>query len=166
MPIKFSNSQEFLNKLQLQINALMAFPMLVLIYFFLRIENNAYNPEILPQETLFFLRIGILVLILIMVVLGFTSFKRHIDSLNNEMALRDKLELFFSASLTRSYLFEVATILSLAGLILSAEQLYVAYYTLCLVAFSVTYPTLQRINTQLNLKKEEREIILSRKEIE
>jgi len=165
MLIKFSNSQEFLNKLQMQINVLIAFPMLVLIYFFLRIENNSYDPEILPMETLFYLRIGVLLVILLLVVLGFISFRRHIESLNAEMHLRDKLELFFSASLTRSYLFEVATLLSIAGLILSAEQIYVAYYTVCLVAFSVSYPTLHRINQQLKLKKSEREIILSRKKI-
>jgi len=164
--LKFSNSQEFLNKLQVQINLLIALPMLILIYFFLRIENNTYNPQILPEESLFILRIGVLFLVIILVILGLVSFSRQVNSLNAEMPLRDKLELFFSASLTRSYLFEISTLISLTGLILSGEQIYVGYYTICLVAFSITYPTLHRINQQLKLKENDREIILSRKKIE
>ena len=164
--MKFSNSQEFLNKLQVQINLLIALPMLILIYFFLRIENNTYNPQILPEESLFILRIGVLFLVIILVILGLVSFTRQVNSLNAEMPLRDKLELFFSASLTRSYLFEISTLISLTGLILSGEQIYVGYYTICLVAFSITYPTLHRINQQLKLKENDREIILSRKKIE
>jgi hypothetical protein len=166
MSLKFANSQEFLNKLQLQVNLMIALPMLVLIYFFLRIENGSYAPDILPEETIFYLRIGVIFLVIVLVVLGFVSFKRSIDTLNPEMHLRDKLELYFSASITRSAIFEAATIISLAGLILSGEQVYVGYYTICLVAFSVTYPTLPRINQQLKLKKNEREIILRRDPIE
>jgi hypothetical protein len=166
MSLKFSNSQEFLNKLQVQINLLIALPMLILIYFFLRIENNTYNPQILPEESLFILRIGVLFLVIILVILGLVSFSRQVNSLNAEMPLRDKLELFFSASLTRSYLFEISTLISLTGLILSGEQIYVGYYTICLVAFSITYPSLHRINQQLKLKENDREIILSRKKIE
>ncbi len=166
MALKFSNSQEFLNKLQMQINLLIGLPMLILIYFFLRIENNSYHPDILPEGTLVILRIGILLLVIILVVLGLVSFNRQIKSLNAEMYLRHKLELFYSASLTRSYLFEIATLVSLTGLILSGEQIFVGYYTICLVAFSITYPTLHRINQQLKLKKGDREIILSRKKIE
>ncbi len=166
MSLKFINSQEFLNKLQTHINALIAIPMLALIYFFLRIENNSYNPEFLSDEVLYFLRLAILLLILALVITGLTTFRKIIRSRNIEMALRDKLELFFSASIKRSYMFGVATILSLAGLVLSAEQLYVAYYTICLVAFSITYPTMHRIIHQLQLKKEERDIILTRKRIQ
>lgn len=166
MPVKFNNSQEFLNKLQLQINLMIALPMLVVIYFFLRIENGAYSPEILPEETLFYLRIVVIFLVIFLAILGIVSFKRSIDTLNPEMHLRDKLELYFSASITRSALFESATIITLAGLVLSGEQIYVGYYTICLVAFSITYPTLQRINQQLRLKKKERETILSRGPIE
>jgi hypothetical protein len=166
MPLKFTNSQEFLNKVQMQINLLIALPMLILIYFFLRIENNTYNPHILQEETRFILRIVILVLVIILVILGLVSFNRQINSFDPGRALRQKLELFFTASLTRSYLFELATLISLVGLILAGEQIYVGYYTICLVAFSITYPTLQRINQQLKLKKSDREIILSRKRIE
>jgi hypothetical protein len=165
MSLKFTNSQEFLNKLQMQINLLIALPMLILIYFFLRIENHTYNPHILPEETLFLLRIGVLIVVMVLVILGLVSFSRQVKSFTAEMPLRDKLVLFFSASLTRSYLLEIATLVALVGLILSGEQIYVGYYTICLVAFSITYPTMQRINQQLRLKKSDREIILSRKKI-
>ena len=54
MGLKFSNSQEFLNKLQLYINAFIAIPMLGFIILFLKIENRAYNPEFLGEEITFY----------------------------------------------------------------------------------------------------------------
>ena len=81
------------------------------------------------------------------------------------MTIRDKLEIYYSASVARSYYYLAATIISLIGLALTAEQFYVIYYTITLVAFSMTYPTIYRINRQLRLNREEREVIISRKEI-
>jgi len=165
MPLKFSNSQEFLSKLQQYINILIAIPMMAFIVLFLKIENRTYHPEILNEDMTFYLRIISLIGVLVMVGLGWYAFKKGISSLNTSMAIRNKLELFYSASMTRSYYFEAATFLTLIGLALTAEQLYVGFYTICLVAFSITYPTIYRINSQLRLNKEERGLIISRKKI-
>jgi uncharacterized protein (DUF58 family) len=67
--------------------------------------------------------------------------------------------------MNRAYFFLGATVLALIGLTLTAEQFYVIYYTVCLVAFSITYPTIFRINRELKLNREEREVIISRKKI-
>ena len=165
MSIKFSNSREFLNKLQLYVNMMIAVPMIIFIYFFLQIENGNYFPELLDEGTLSYMRIGILLILLIMVVMATIAFKKHVDSINPEILLRDKLDLYYSASITRSFLYEIATLTSIIGLIISGEQIYVAYYTITLVAFSITYPTMHRIVGQLRLKKNEKEILLSRKKI-
>ena len=85
--------------------------------------------------------------------------------LDPAMTIRDKLEIYYTASVSRSYYFFVATLISLIGLGLTAEQFYVIYYTLTLVAFSMTYPTIYRINRELRLNREEREVIISRKKI-
>ena len=82
-----------------------------------------------------------------------------------KMTIREKLEIYYAASVIRSNYFLIATIISLVGLALTAEQFYVIYYTITLVAFSMTYPTIYRINRQLRLNREEREVIISRKEI-
>ncbi len=166
MPVKFADSQEFLHKLQLYVNVLIAVPMMIFIYFFLRMENQSYNPELLDEGTLFYMRVGILFVTLILVIMGITAFRKQVDTINPEIYLRDKLELYFSASITRSFLFEIATLVTLIGLIVSAEQIYVAYYTITLVGFSISYPTMHRISQQLKLKKEEREQLLSRKKIQ
>lgn len=165
MPLKFKHSQDYLNKLQIYINALMAVPLLLFIYFFLRIENNSYHPDLLNADSLFLMRAGILLAIIILIILGEVTFRKQMAGINLSLKLRDKLELFFNISITRSYYFEIATIISLLGLILSSEEVYVGYYAISLVAFSITYPTLQRISKQLRLNEEEREIIYSRDDI-
>ena len=165
MGLKFSNSQEFLNKLQLYINAFIAIPMLGFIILFLKIENRAYNPEFLGEEITFYLRFVIFVAIIILIVSGLILSKRKRGTLDSDMSIRDKLEIYYTASISRAYALLGATLLALIGLTLTAEQFYVIYYTICLVAFSMTYPTIFRINHELKLNREEREVIISRKKI-
>lgn len=165
MPVKFSNSQEFLNKLQMNINLFMGLPMILFIYLFLRIENMTYNPEFLSDYILQYMRVGFFIIVVVSVGIGFFSFTRHVSYLNPAMSLKDKLELYFSAAMTRTYFFVTATLVTLLGMALSGESLYSIYYTISLVAFSISYPTLYRINRQLRLNSEEREIVLKRSEI-
>jgi len=165
MAFKFSNSQEFLNKLQLYVNAFIAVPMLGFIILFLRIENRSYYPDILGEEITFYLRFVIFAAIMILIVFGLILSKRKRESLVPDMSIRGKLEIYYTATITRAYFLLAATILALIGLTLTAEQFYVIYYTICLVAFSMTYPTIYRINRELKLNREEREVIISRKKI-
>lgn len=165
MALKFSNSQEFLNKLQLYINAFIAIPMLGFIILFLRIENRSYYPDFLGEEITFYLRFVIFAAIMILIVFGLILSKRKRESLDANMSIRDKLNIYYSASISRAYCLLGATLLALIGLTLTAEQFYVIYYTICLVAFSMTYPTIYRINRELKLNREEREVIISRKKI-
>jgi len=165
MALKFSNSQEFLNKLQLYINAFIAIPMLGFIILFLRIENRSYYPDFLGEEITFYLRFIIFAAIMILIVFGLVLSKRKRESLDANMSIRDKLDIYYSASISRAYSLLGATLLALIGLTLTAEQFYVIYYTICLVAFSMTYPTIYRINRELKLNREEREVIISRKKI-
>ena len=165
MALKFSNSQEFLNKLQLYINAFIAIPMLGFIVLFLRIENRTYNPDFLDQDVTFYLRFIMLVAVLVLIALGMINSKRIRGNLDPNMSIREKLDLYYEAAMNRAYFFLGATVFALIGLTLTAEQFYVIYYTLCLVAFSITYPTIFRINRELKLNREEREVIISRKKI-
>lgn len=165
MALKFTNSQEFLNKLQLFINIFIAMPMLAFIVLFLRIENKTYTPDFLDEALIFSMRFIVFVGVAGLVALGVLFFNKERNKVDASMTIRDKLEIYYSASVTRSYYFLVATIISLIGLALTAEQFYIIYYTICLVAFSMTYPTIYRINRQLRLNREEREVIISRKEI-
>ena len=165
MVLKFSNSQEFLNKLQLYINAFIAVPMLGFIVLFLRIENRSYNPDLLNDDVTFYLRFIVLAAILFLIVSGLVLSKKIREILDPNMSIRDKLNVYYKAAMNRAYFFLVATVLALIGLTLTAEQYYVIYYTICLVAFSMTYPTIFRINRELKLNREEREVIISRKKI-
>lgn len=165
MALKFSNSQEFLNKIQLYINAFIAVPMLGFIVLFLRIENRTYNPDYLNEDITFYLRFIMLLAIMGLIVLGLVFSKRIRGNLDVNMSIRDKLDVYYKAAMNRAYFFLGATVLALIGLTLTAEQFYVIYYTICLVAFSITYPTIFRINRELKLNREEREVIISRKKI-
>jgi hypothetical protein len=124
-----------------------------------------YNPDFLSDYVLQYMRVGFFIIVLVSVGIGLFSFNRHISYLNPAMSLKDKLELYFSAAMTRTYFFVTATMVTLLGMSLSGEALYSIYYTITLVAFSISYPTLYRINSQLKLNPEEREIVLKRSEI-
>lgn len=139
--------------------------MLGFIVLFLRIENRSYNPDYVGEEITFYLRFVIFAAIIALIVSGLFLSKRKREGLDPNMSIRDKLEIYYIATITRAYFFLGATVLALIGLTLTAEQFYVIYYTICLVAFSMTYPTIYRINRELKLNREEREVIISRKKI-
>jgi hypothetical protein len=139
--------------------------MLGFIVLFLRIENRTYNPDYLNEGITFYLRFIMLAAILVFIVSGLIFSKRIRSNLDQNMSIRDKLDVYYKAAMNRAYFFLGATVLALIGLTLTAEQFYVIYYTICLVAFSITYPTIFRINRELKLNREEREVIISRKKI-
>lgn len=165
MQPQFTNSQEFLNKLQLFINALIALPMLGFIVLFLKIENKTYAPDFLGQDWTFYLRFIAFAGVTTFVVMGMVFFRKKRNALVPSMTIREKLEIYYSASIYRAWFFFAATLIALIGLALAAEQFYVIYYTLTLVVFSMTYPTIYRINRELRLNRDEREVIISRKKI-
>jgi hypothetical protein len=139
--------------------------MLGFIVLFLRIENRSYNPDLLNDDVTFYLRFIVLAAILFLIVSGLVLSKKIREILDPNMSIRDKLNVYYKAAMNRAYFFLGATVLALIGLTLTAEQYYVIYYTICLVAFSMTYPTIFRINRELKLNREEREVIISRKKI-
>jgi len=128
MALKFSNSQEFLNKLQLYINAFIAVPMLGFIVLFLRIENRSYNPDYLNEDVTFYLRFIVLAAILCLIVLGLVLSKKIRKILDPNMSIRDKLNVSSESKLrsgcgaelldvsSGSKLFAYGTIVVLGGL--------------------------------------------------
>ena len=165
MKLIYNNSQEYINKLTQFVNFLAAFPMLIFIFLFIKIENNDYHPGLLNENTQFFLGILTFVLVSGIISLAILRFTSELKKIRNMDDLRSRLDKYYSAVRNRSYLYEIATIVALAGMALSGEGIYALYYSMALVAFSIGYPTVIKIASQLKLKGEEREIIMKKQDI-
>ena len=165
MKIIYLTSQEYLNKLIQLINFLAAIPMLAFILLFIKIENNAYNPEILGNSGLFFLRFLTFILVAGILGIAIFQFRSNLKIIREMGDLRSKLDNFYIAVRNRSWWFEIATIIALGGMAISGEGIYALFYSMTLVAFSIFYPTILKIANSLRLEGSDREIMLKQKDI-
>lgn len=74
-------------------------------------------------------------------------------------ALEKKVQLFYEASLRKYIFFTAATLLLVLGFYLSLNEFYVPLYAIALILFSINQPTAERIGRDMQLTKEEREML-------
>jgi len=165
MKKKYQTSQDLLNKTIQLVNFLAAAPMLIFILLFIKIENNDYQPGILNDSGLFLMRILTFILVGGIIGIAVFQFRKNLEIIRKMNGLRERLDTYYIAVRNRSGWFEAATIIALAGMAISGEGIYALFYSMALVALSITYPTLLKMANTLRLEDEEREIVLKQKEI-
>ncbi|MFC2124510.1 hypothetical protein ACFLU5_06835 [Bacteroidota bacterium] len=165
MKIVYQNSQEYLNKLIQTVNFLAAIPMIAFVILFIKIENNEYNPDILRESGLFFFRFLTFILVSGIIGIAIFQFRSNLKIIRDMGDLRSKLDNYHLAVRNRSWWFEAATILALAGMAISGEGIHALFYSMALVAFSIFYPTILKIANNLRLEGSDREIMLKQKDI-
>ncbi len=165
MKIIYQNSQEYLNKLIQIVNILAAIPMLVFIFLFLKIENNDYIPNILGESSLFFFRFLTFIIVTGIIGIAIFQFRNNLKIVRGMGDLRTKLDNYYIAVRYRSWWYEAATIFALAGMSISGEGIYALFYSMALVAFSISYPSTFKIANNLHLQGEDKEIVLKQKNI-
>lgn len=74
-------------------------------------------------------------------------------------ALEKKVQLFYEASLQKYVFLTGATLLVVLGFYLSLNEFYVPLYAIALILFSINQPTAERLGRDMQLKKEEREML-------
>jgi hypothetical protein len=161
----YQNSQEYLNRVIQLVNFLAAIPMLAFVILFIKIENNDYYPTILGNSGLTFLRYLTFLLVGGTIGIAVFRFRNNLKIIREIGDLRTKLDSYYNALKIRSWWFEAATVFALAGMSISGEGIYALFYSMALVAFSISYPTTLKIANNLHLKGQDREILLKQKDI-
>lgn len=139
-------------------------PLLLFAWTYLNLK--LISPWVYFEEPLTgtFLHALILVVVIVLPVLAYKRYKKEIATassaskdVQNTVSLREKVNVFISASLRFYYVLTISNILVVIGFYFSAEEFYIFFYSILLILYSINRPTPDRMVKELRFKKEEKE---------
>ncbi|MDH5366024.1 MAG: hypothetical protein OEW67_03500 [Cyclobacteriaceae bacterium] len=158
----FFSVKQFFDKINLIFHSILALPLLVFGWLFLEAKNGRFS----AVETAGMNIINFILPFLILIIIGFSFlvFKKELKKINNELPLSKKLESYLKCALMKFAGLEFALVLSVLGYYLTFTNTFVAMFMIILVFFSLSKPTPYRIVNNLQLKGEERDMVINKAE--
>jgi hypothetical protein len=165
IPLKYRNSEEFLNKLRNIYYLLIALPMGLFVLIFLNMKDRLAVPEV-NQDLAEMLLYVLSIIALINVASGYLLYYRNMKNLQISLSLKDKLQVFLNASILLYAALTAATLIIIAGLYITKNSIFAFFYVILLFLLSIGSPTYHRISRAVKLNQQEKEIWFRKKELE
>ena len=150
--VEFQTASEYLRKLNQVYHWVLAAPLLFFAFIFLERENDSWTSLIHDPD---FLSLTLYILAPVstgLIIVGLNSY-RKIDI--NTSDLKEKLEIFSQQFIKFHVYVTSAGFISLVGLYISANQLFLGLFILALFISSIQRPSARSVGSKLKLKKEE-----------
>ncbi len=155
----FRDGKEFYAKLYFLFNAYIAVSLLPFGLLFLEVDVKGDRSPILTGMlgvvTMGILFIGSGTLF----YLGIDKFRKHLKSTTSTDTLRQKLLTLYDANIKKFQLFTASAALSLLGLYLHKNSLFVITYMLVLANLSIFRPSIRKMIKDLRLSESESQIL-------
>ncbi|MGK7397765.1 MAG: hypothetical protein ACNS62_24540 [Candidatus Cyclobacteriaceae bacterium M3_2C_046] len=166
MKVSFHDSQDYLNKLRNRIYILIGIPMVAFVLVYLQMEKE--GKVFFDLNSTIHRVVSILLPTLVVVIAGyaFYQYRNQLKQVKDQHGLKRKLEDMFQLIYQMFFLFQIAAMLSIAGLILTGDKIYTLFYVIILFVSSIYNPSWSRISKSLQLNQEEKDILRERKPIE
>ncbi len=130
--------------------ALLAAPVLLGIFVYLFIQNNAALGDESLQELIYLP----LVFMLVSIVGGRFLFQKILGSVKDK-GLEEKLQLFLKASIVRNALFEMTGLVTAVVAFLTGNSTILLLIPIIALQFITNRPSLQKVEIELMLSREE-----------
>ncbi len=160
----FKTPEEFHNKLGFIFHAILAVPLAVFVYLFLEIKNRGMEPNIENGQEAWPLIIGLAAISLLLVLLSYRHFRKSLAAVHQLGRLKEKLPTYFTHVLKFYAVIEGSSLLMILGLYLTTSSVFIVGYMFLLLVLSLNRPTPQKYVKDLNLTKEESDIVLLKKD--
>lgn len=155
----------YFNKLNLIFHAIVGLPLAAFIYLYLEIDKRGRQGVMKDPELSEILIYILPTLAIVTAGLAFLQYRRAIPKVKEIADFRQKLDAFSQALIQKYALLEFSSIISVVGIYLTADVIYIALYLFMLLFLSLHRPTVYRIVRDLKLKGEEKEIVLHKKDL-
>lgn len=160
--MKFSSIKEYFYKLQSRCYALLLLPLALIIAFYV-ISRTGENLFQFDEH----LKILLLILFPSIALIELTTvhlvLRRRLKQMRKIPGLGDKLDRYVSISSTATAASISASLLMLVGLFLTGDELFTVFFFVCVGLVYLQRPTPLYFSKQLQLKGDERELILKGK---
>ena len=157
----FKTWTDFHHRLNLIFHAIVAVTMLPFVWLFLEVDANGKEGVLTDS---------VVVVLFLMVCLSLTGTaymykKKQLEEAGKKSNLRAKLDAYLRVQVANYALLEGAALFATLAFYLTASYIFVVVYIFILFVFSLSRPNLERACRELYLDKEERELLVDRKEI-
>lgn len=159
--MKYNSVPEYFYKLHSRLYVLVLVPLLtfVILYWKMKTDETARFSE---QDAGFN---GIVLLVFIIIVLidwvvAFFIFRRNVKSILTLGSLGDRLDHYYKFTLLRFLLMISGLSLLAVGFYLTRDQYFTILFAASIVGFAFFWPTSAKVCDDLNLKGDERKLVL------
>lgn len=156
----YKNSREFQAKLINEAYLSMGIPLLIFLWVFLELLDKNLSPLMADN----FVYAFVVVFSLIVIAFIWTSiriYKNGLKFARGESTLKEKLLIYERASGRKFLFLFFASAFAVVGLYLCASEVFAGLYFVIIFIFSMGSPTKDRIVRDLNLRDEERKIMIT-----
>lgn len=166
MKVDFKNFDEYQSKLGLVFHGALALPLLPFALLFLEIKNRAFTGALEPSNLSAIINYAVPLISGLMVAQGFNSLKLKIRSVDDSDTLKAKLTAYYKAAVPLYILVSIGCLLLAVALWLTTGGILIVAFIIILFVMSLNRPTPARYAKILKLNKEEKDIIMNKKDQE
>jgi hypothetical protein len=98
--------------------------------------------------------------------LAYQHYRKRFSSYDTDRPLPHRLRFFHRAAWLKYGWLTLTNLLPVAGLYLTGEQFFVAFYAVALVLFSINRPTLKRVSDDLKLSADEQKRLAGNQDLD
>lgn len=158
--MKYNSVPEYFYKFHSRLYALVLIPILLFVVLYWKMQTGDIKglSQDVDLNNLFLL--VFIVIVLVDWIVAFFIFRRNLKSILTLGSLGDRLDGYYKFTILR-FLFMVSGLVLLAvGFYLTEDKYFTILFVTCLIGVAFFWPTSAKVCTDLNLKGEERRLIL------
>jgi hypothetical protein len=160
----FSSLKEYFYKMYNKAMVLLLLPMVVFLAIYYLLLSGFVSPVIFDQLAVDVLRISFPILILItLTIVHLVSNKRY-KIISEKIGLGEKLELYYPVNKQKMEAATYVSLLMALGFFLTGHAWFSIYFSVILLWFLWQWPSPRRVCSDLKLKGDEREMVMTKGE--
>jgi hypothetical protein len=158
---KFYSVKPFLDKINLIFNSILALPLVAFGWLYLEAKAERFEAFANSSTANIINFIFPFVVLSVIGVSGYL-FKRKVSQISKEKNLEAKLDEYLRIALMKYAGLVLALVISVIGYYLTLSNTMVVMFVIVLVFFSINKPSALRIANNLNLKDEDKDVMMNK----
>ena len=159
---EFKDGLDFIGKVRNVIYILIGIPLIVFVILYLNLIRNKVYEGLLSEEFTLVVKIVFTLLIIGDVIYAYVLFNKKLKGARAKDDLKIKLEKYYHAVVLKFSIMEAAVLLSLIGLLLTADNLFTGIFVAFVFIYSINSPNIYKVMRELRLDKESRKSMLEK----
>lgn len=158
--MKYNSVPEYFYKFHARLYALVLIPLLTFVVLYAKIKSGD-SIRILQDITPYYVLLPVFIVMMLAAwVASFILFRSNIKSILTLGSLGERLDHYFRFTIVRFLLLVTGLMLPVIGFVLTEDYFFTILFVANLIGIACFWPTPAKVCNDLNLKGEERRLIL------